>query len=136
MSEQTPWAEDVGQLRAELDRVAGALYGMDAILARNFVNGEIAGFHFDGSQGIDSALDDQGSDALAYGLYNNTDVPVTISTAAIGLEVPARFVVVAPITINGHVQLFADAEALGESSVSVLRWRFPTVQPFFVGKLE
>lgn len=134
MSDQIQ-VDEVQALRAELDRLAGALYDMDAILARNFVNGEIAGFRFDGAQGIDTVLDDQGGDALAYGLYNNTDVPVTIATAAMGLQVPARFLVVAPITINGHVQLVADPEALGEKAVSVLRWRFPTPQPFFVGKL-
>lgn len=129
--------EDLGAaLRGRLEEAIGEMRDLTATLAGQFVNGEIGAFTFDGATGITNVLDDQGSDALAYALYNNTDVPVTIQTSAVGVLVPKRFLMVAPLTINGHVQLVADATALGEKQASVLRWRFPSPQPFFACKLE
>jgi hypothetical protein len=123
-------------IHQSLAKVAGEVHELAGMLARDFVNGEIGSFVFDGATGVDTVLDDQGATALSYAVYNDTDVPITILTSAIALAVPKRFLLVAPLTINGHVQLQAEPEALGEETINVLRWRFPTPQPFFACKLE
>lgn len=128
--------ESVIDVRAELDNLAGEVRAMNAALARNFVNGEIASLVFDGKAGITQVTDDQGGDALSYALYNDTDVAISIGLVGGRLRVPKRKLLVAPVTVNGHVELFADPTALAETRISVMRWRFPTPLPFFLGTIE
>lgn len=124
-------AADMAGLQAGLEALAGEVRDVTSVLARDFVNGEIGTFVLRGP-GPASVTDDQGSNALSYAVYNYNDVAVTIATRAASLIVPPKFLVVAPLTVNGAVEL--RAELVGEM-ITVQRWRFPTPQPFFAAKL-
>jgi hypothetical protein len=140
MSQHAHHDHELEQLRCELDAVAREVHELTDVLARSFANGEVAALSFDGSKGISQVTDDKGSNALAYAIYNNTKVDLFVSLAGAGpqsgLEVPAQKLVVAPITVNGAVDVAADATQLAETRITVLRWRFPTPQAFYVGDLE
>jgi len=110
------------------------------VAMRNFFAGEIERFRFDGKAGTTRWLDDHGSNALSYAIYNPNDFRVFVGLAGTGatadaLIVPKQKLVVAPLQINGRVEVAADAEQLKEGSGTILRVRFPTPQPFFVGAL-
>lgn len=134
---------------AELVRLGEALEDlgerMEALkleMMRSYTGGEIRTLVFNGQvSGGFQVLDDKGSDALSYGIYNPTKFKVMVGLAGLppsqsGLVVPAHKLVVAPLQVNGSVQLKIDPEELGEESASILRIRFPLPQPFFVGSLE
>jgi hypothetical protein len=109
-------------------------------LARNFAAGEIERFTFNGKTGPVQVTDDHGSNALSYAVYNPNNFRVFVGLAGTsasvdGLIVPKQKLVVAPLQINGRVQLAADATELAEGSGTILRVRFPMPQPFFVGAL-
>lgn len=108
---------------------------------RNFLAGEIERIRFNGKAGLTSWLDDHGSNALSYAIYNPNEFRVFVGLAgagasASGLIVPKQKLVVAPLTINGHVEVAADAEELGEKEATVLRVRFPSPQPFAAYALD
>ena len=107
------------------------------LLARNFGAGEIERFTFNGKTGPVQVTDDHGSNALSYAIYNPNNFRVFAglagtSASADGLIVPKQKLVVAPLQINGRVQLAADATELAEGSGAILRVRFPMPQAFAV----
>lgn len=129
--------------RELLDRLCSleqAIEKMKDVASRNFLSGEIEGFSFDGAAGRTRWTDDHGSNALAYAVYNPNEFRVFVglagtSASSDGLIVPKQRLVVAPLQINGHVELAADEEQLAKGSGRILRVRFPTPQPFYVGAL-
>lgn len=129
-------ALDVASLHHELDRLAGEMRCMTDVLARDFVNGEVLALAFGGPQEVTKVVDDRGGNALAYGVYNATAFDLVLETPAGPLLIPKQKVVVAPVTVNGNISLSVKAaEAIGKEWIPVLRWRFPTPQPFYVGAL-
>lgn len=126
-------AMDAAELQVALESVAGEVRSMTAVLARDYVNGEIRAFTFTAAR--TRQVDDAGSNALAYGVLNDNDVAVTIATSAASIVVPPRFWMVVPITVNGSIELEVNPEDLGTEEASVVRWRFPTPQPCFGVKL-
>jgi hypothetical protein len=109
--------------------------------ARHFLSGEIERFRFNGKAGETRFTDDHGSNCLSYAVYNPNDFRVFVGLAGLGatadgLIVPKQKLVVAPLQINGHVELAADASELGEKAGTILRVRFPVPQAFFVGALS
>lgn len=126
---------EIEAVRRHLARVCGEL-------DRQLIPGELAGVRFDGKSGEFEFVDDHGSPALSYAVYNTSDIPVFVafgggpaSAAGGALEVPARYLVVFPISTLGHVRLGVDAGELGEDQLQLQRVRFHTVQPFFAGAL-
>jgi hypothetical protein len=103
--------------------------------ARLFLSGEVERMTFRGKEGLTTLTDDHGSTALSYAVYNPNDFRVFVGLAGTsastdGLIVPKQKLVVAPLIINGAVQLAADTTELGEKSGTIIRVRFPTPQPF------
>jgi uncharacterized membrane protein len=130
-------ALDVETLQAGLDSLAGEVRSMTAVLARDFVNGEILTLNFGGPKEVTSVVDDRGSNALAYAVYNPTAFNFELAAAGGLILIPKQKVVVAPVTVNGHISVSVKpGEAIGTEWVQVLRWRFPTPQPFYVGDLS
>lgn len=127
---------ELAELRRQMDGLALEIRELTTTLARDFANGEIASLSFDGSKGITQVTDDHGSNALAYALYNQTAVPLFLHLVGGELEVPAHKLLVAPVTINGAIQVSANAEKLAETRIQVFRWRFPTPQAFAVHALQ
>lgn len=128
------------QLEQRLEDLGAAIEELRGVAARNFLGGEIERFHFDGKAGLLEALDDHGSNALAYAVYNPNNFRVFVglagtSAAADSFVVPKQKLVVAPVQVNGHIELAASAEDIAEGSGFIWRVRFPTPQPFFVGAL-
>jgi hypothetical protein len=110
------------------------------VAARHFLAGELEHFRFDGKAGEVRFLDDRGSNCLSYAVYNPNEFRVFVghggrAATEDALIVPAKRLVVAPLQINGYVELAADLTELGEKAGAILRVRFPTPQPFFVGSL-
>jgi len=126
------------------DRLCGVEDRLEEVkdaMARAFAGGEVQRFTFLGKEGITSLLDDKGSNALSYAVYNPNNFRVFVglggasADASSGLIIPKQKLVVAPIQVNGHVALAADATELAEATGSIIRVRFPTPQAFFVGAL-
>jgi hypothetical protein len=108
---------------------------------RNFAGGEIERIRFNGKTGVTSFTDDRGSNSLAYAVYNPNNFRVFVGLGGAGatadaLIVPKQKLVVAPLQVDGHIELAADAVELAEGAGNILRVRFPTPQPFFVGALN
>lgn len=127
-------------LAQHLERLGGELGALKDAMARNFMAGEIERFRFDGKAGEVRFTDDHGSNCLSYAIYNPNDFRVFVGLAGLAatadaLIVPKQKLVVAPLQINGHVELAADETELGEKAGTILRVRFPTPQAFFVGAL-
>jgi hypothetical protein len=138
--EATPTPAEHPDLHLRLSLVAEQLAELKDAMARNFAAGEIERFSFNGKTGMLQVTDDHGSNALSYAVYNPNNFRVFVGLAGTsastdGLIVPKQKLVVAPLQINGRVQLAADATELGEGSGTILRVRFPMPQPFFVGDL-
>lgn len=118
------------------DNLAQRLDQVKDAAARHFLPGEIERFAFDGKTGgAISVVDDRGSNALSYAVYNPNDFRIFVGLAGgsatpDGLIVPKQKLVIAPLIVNGHISLAADAAQLAEGSGTILRVRFPTPQPF------
>lgn len=128
-------------LHLRLDTVEHRIGEIKDALARNFAAGEIERFTFNGKTGQVQVTDDHGSNALSYAVYNPNNFRVFVGLAGTsasvdGLIVPKQKLVVAPIQINGRVQLAADATELAEGSGTILRVRFPMPQAFAVYALS
>lgn len=133
--------EHMHHLAEQFDLLGQEIEELKQAMIQNFAGGELRRIIFNGKvPGGFQALDDSGSDALAYAIYNPTELEVFVGLAGLppsanGLVIPAKKLVVAPVAVNGSIQLAVDATKLAEKEVSVLRVRFPTPQPFFVGAL-
>jgi len=126
------------ELCRRLDGMVAAMRELEASFARHTMAGEWLRLRFTASQLLQ--LDDKGSNALAYGVYNPNAFPVQVGlagagAAADGFVVPKQKLLVAPVQVNGHVELAVPAGEVGEGGF-VWRVRFPTPQPFFVGALN
>jgi hypothetical protein len=123
-----------------IEGLTAAIEEFKRVSARHFVAGEIERFRFDGKAGEVRFLDDHGSNCLSYAVYNPNNFRVFVGLAGLGatadaLIVPKQKLVVAPLQVNGHIELAADEAELKEGSGTILRVRFPVPQPFFVGAL-
>jgi hypothetical protein len=130
-----PHTCDHADVHARLDDLEGILEKLKDTYARLFLGGEIERFAFNGKGGLTQLTDDRGSNALSYAVYNPNNFRVFVGLAGTsadssGLIVPKQKLVVAPLQVNGHVALAADATELGEGSGSILRVRFPLPQAF------
>jgi len=130
-------------LISRLDTVAAEVEKLREAMARNFANGEIATFRF-GPAGkpLAEVTDDRGmAVALSYAVWNESTYPIEVGFAGGWLRVGRETVAVFPITVNGHVQLRLSPEVVkeleeGDGQVSVVRWRFSTPQPFYIGSIR
>jgi hypothetical protein len=132
--EPPPSGEELAQRIERLEDAMGeTLTEMKDLWARLFLAGEIQRFAFDESNL--QQTDDRGSNALSYAVYNPNAFRIFVALAGGeatedgGLVVPKEKLVVAPLQINGHVNLGVDAEEVGEGG-SILRVRFPLPQQF------
>lgn len=125
-------------LEAHVTDLGSRLSELRDLMARYSLAGEIERFAFSTTQL--RQMDDRGSNCLSYAVYNPNDFKVFIGLAgasadADGLVVPAQKLVVAPLQVNGHIELGVDAGEVGEGG-AVHRVRFPVPQPFSVSSLE
>ncbi len=123
-----------------IEDLTAAIEQLKSLEARHFLGGEIERFRFDGGAGLIRQLDDHGSNCLSYAVYNPNEFRVFVALAgtsadADGLIVPKQKLVVAPLQVNGHIELAVDAGEIEEEAGTILRVRFPVPQAFFVGAL-
>lgn len=127
------------ELHERFERLEAGLLRVEEAIARVGAEGEPMPIAFKPTQTV--VTDDQGHPALSYAVYNPTNVKVFVALAGTsatkdGLIVPKQKLVVAPLQVNGNIQLGVDPTELGEETIRVIRWRFVLPQPFFVGALN
>ena len=130
-------ADQAHELVCRMSELSQEVMQLRNALLRNFAAGEIERFNFAATRL--KQMDDRGSNALAYAIYNPNNFKVFVGLAGAsadkdGLVIPKQKLVVAPLEVNGHIELGVSAEEVGEGG-TILRVRFPTPQPFSVHAL-